>query len=307
MTEEPLYNIGVVTRMTGVPIPTLHAWERRYGFPDTARSAGGHRLYSEKDIARLRWIKAQVDSGMAVSRAIAAARAMEADGRLYPPAPPEGIVRPSQRPAAASLRETLVGTLLRHDLAGADSLMGEMLAFYSPEDLTLDVIGPALNQIGEAWEQGSLTVASEHLASNYLRHRLLMWMVTGPAPRSRKPIVLACGPEEWHEGSLLMLGVLLRRRGWPVAYLGQNVPFQDLAIFLQEIDPLAVVLVAMRRETALALSEWPTWIPQRDGKPAVLYGGRGFLVHPELQAQMAGTYLGDDLPVGIARLEELLR
>jgi len=184
--------------------------------------------------------------------------------------------------------------------------MGEMLAFYSPEDLTLDVIGPTLAQIGEAWEHGHITVATEHLASNYLRHRLLMWMVTGPAPKTGNPIVLACAPGEWHEGSLLMLGVLLRRRGWPVAYLGQNVPFHDLSKFVKEIQPPAIVLVAMREDTAQTLVDWPNWIAQVSGKPALAFGGRAFVIRPELQGLVPGIYLGDNMPEGLAKMELLL-
>jgi DNA-binding transcriptional MerR regulator len=307
MTEEPLYNIGVVTRLTGVPISTLHAWERRYGFPQAARTAGGHRLYSEQDIARLRWVKTQVDSGMTASRAIAAARLLEAQGRLFLPAAPEGESRPGTAPAAsASLRDELVEALTRHDLTRADQLMGEMLAFHSPEALTLEVIGPALNQIGRLWEEKRITVATEHLASNYLRHRLLMWMVTGPPTRAVNPVVLACAPGEWHEGSLLVLGVLLRRKGWPVAYLGQNVPFEDLTDFIAEIRPPVIVLIAMLEEPARALAAWPRWIEQNNGKPLVAFGGRAFVVMPELQHSVPGYYLGDTLQEGMARLESLL-
>jgi methanogenic corrinoid protein MtbC1 len=197
--------------------------------------------------------------------------------------------------------------LTRHDLGTADRLMGEMLAFYSPEDITLDVIGPVMNHLGEAWEQGRITVATEHLASNYLRHRLLMWMVTGPTARPVKPVVLACAPDEWHEGSLLMLGVLLRRQGWPVAYLGQNVPFHDLAKFVEDIHPSLVVLLAMREETARNLAEWPQWIRQDKEKPHVTFGGRAFIVHPELQAMVPGIYLGDSLQVGLSKISGLLQ
>ncbi len=63
--------------------------------------------------------------------------------------------------------------------------------------------------------------------------------------------MLACGPGEWHEISLLMLGVLLRRRRWPVAYLGQAVPLPDLVKFTREIKPAVVVLVAMTEQS------WP--------------------------------------------------
>jgi hypothetical protein len=185
--------------------------------------------------------------------------------------------------------------------------MGEMLAFYSPEELTLNVIGPILSEIGEAWEQGHISVATEHLASNYLRQRLLMWMVSGPRPHDTDPIVLACAPGEWHDGSLLMLGVLLRRQGWPVAYLGQNVPFEDLADFVRQIHPSAVVLIAMRAEPARALVDWPKWIAPLGGNPLIAFGGRAFVVQPELKDLVPGIYLGDHLKEGLERLEGLLR
>jgi MerR family transcriptional regulator, light-induced transcriptional regulator len=307
MTEEPLYNIGVVTRVTGVPVATLRAWERRYGFPhSSARTAGGHRLYSEKDIALLRSVKGQIDQGISARQAVASVQRMDEEGRLPLPQPVE--TSPAEQPPLppAALREQLTGALLRHDLVRADQLMGEMLAFYSPEELTLNIIGPVLDEIGQAWEQGRLSVATEHLASNYLRHRLLMWMVTGPAPRPVNPLVLACAPGEWHEGSLLMLGVLLRRQGWPVAYLGQNVPFADLSGFVQQIQPSAIVLVAMLEDAVEKLADWPKWIAQINGKPLVAFGGRAFVVRPELQKQVQGLYLGDSLQVGVPRLEELL-
>ena len=53
----------------------------------------------------------------------------------------------------SALRDHLIDSLLHPDLKQADQLLGDMLAFYSPEELTLQVIGPALNEIGEAWEQ----------------------------------------------------------------------------------------------------------------------------------------------------------
>jgi DNA-binding transcriptional MerR regulator len=307
MTEAPLYNIGVVTRLTGISIPTLHAWERRYDFPNSARTAGGHRLYSEKDIALLRHVKAQIERGLSTRQAVTAVRQMEADGRL-PMAQTDA--QPHLAPPApalpANLGGQLVTALLQHDLEGADRVMADVLGFFPPEEVTLNVIGPALHAIGEAWEQKQISVATEHLSSNYLRHRLLMWMVTGPRTQPVSPIVLACAPEEWHEGSLLMLGVLLRRRGWPVAYLGQNVPFSDLALFIEQIQPSAVVLVAMRAETANLLIDWPKWILQRNGKPAILFGGRAFLQTPDLQRQVAGSYLGDTIQQGADRLGQLL-
>lgn len=306
MIEEPLYNIGVVARLTGISTATLHAWERRYGFPVATRTSGGHRLYSEKDIVRLRWVKAKIEAGMSASRAIAAVKALEAEGRLFLSASPEPVRPAAKSTTPIALRDMLIESLLAHDLNRADQLLSDMLALQSPETLTLEIIGPTLAEIGEMWEKGKITVATEHLASNYLRHRLLMWMVSGPPPKAVQPTVLACAPEEWHEGSLLMLGVLLRRKGWPVAYLGQNVPFPDLADFVQQIQPPLVVLVAMGEDTARTLAEWPQWIRQTLGKPLIAYGGRAFVIRPELRLGIPGLYLGETLQEGLIQIERLL-
>ena len=43
--QEPngLYPMRVVSRLTGLTADTIRVWERRYGFPTTARTDGGHR------------------------------------------------------------------------------------------------------------------------------------------------------------------------------------------------------------------------------------------------------------------------
>lgn len=66
----PLLNIGVVSRMTGISMANLRAWERRYNFPIAKRTEGGHRLYSEYDVYQLKWVKEKILSGMQTASAI---------------------------------------------------------------------------------------------------------------------------------------------------------------------------------------------------------------------------------------------
>jgi len=310
-TDEPLYNIGVVSRMTGVPVATLRVWERRYSFPRTARSVGGHRIYSDHDVNRLRWLKARVDEGMQIGRAVKALEVAEAHGRL---GPGQGRGRPLAEPEAAEpslagFGRQLAAFLRRNDTAAADRLLAEVLSLFPLEDLILEVLRPALADLGEGWQQGEVSVATEHLATHFMRQRLILWLSTGPATRPVPPVVLSCAPDEWHDASLLMLGVLLRRRGWPVAYLGQAVPLEDLAAFADDVRATAVVMVAMRQATAEALSSWPQWLKAsaRTGRPPVCYGGRPFTQDPLLRARVPGHYLGDSVQVGIQRLEDILQ
>ena len=43
--------IGEVARRTGVTVPTLRAWEHRYGLLLPIRTSGGHRRYREEEAA----------------------------------------------------------------------------------------------------------------------------------------------------------------------------------------------------------------------------------------------------------------
>ncbi len=309
-SDEPLYNIGIVSRMTGIPVATLRVWERRYAFPNAIRTPGGHRLCSEREVIRLRWVKARVDEGMQTGQAIRALHYAEQEGRF----PETLVVHTStvphiQDPSLPLFYERLTEVLLANDLAQADQLLGEILTLYSLEDLILEVVTPAMNEIGMAWLEGKINVASEHLATHYLRQRLLMWMTTGPIPyTSVTPTILACAPGEWHEGSLLMLGVLLRRRRWPVAYLGQNMPLEDLSLLARKMNPPAIVFVAMTEPTAQTLSEWPRHLPQAEqtGSPFVGYGGLIFTEKPEWREKVAGTFLGESIRDGLNLLDRTL-
>ena len=73
----PLYNTKAVVQQTGIPAPTLRAWERRYTFLLPGRAENSYRRYSERDIAVIRWLKERVDSGMSISQAIALFRHLD--------------------------------------------------------------------------------------------------------------------------------------------------------------------------------------------------------------------------------------
>ena len=64
MSSRPVYSIGAVAQMLGIPPATLRTWEERYGLLVPERSAGGHRVYSRDQVEQLRFVKAQLDSGM---------------------------------------------------------------------------------------------------------------------------------------------------------------------------------------------------------------------------------------------------
>ncbi len=310
--EEPLFNIGVVSRMTGISIANLRAWERRYHFPEAKRTEGGHRLYSEYDLYKLQWVKTKIRSGMQTASAINLFRHQEKVHQS------ELITTDIQEVQEEKIQESysfdiilpsLIDTLVNKNLTEADEILGNLIAIYTPEVLLTELITPALAEIGEKWQRSEISISIEHLTTNYLRHKTLIWMLSSPPVKPVRPILLACAPQEWHEGSLLILGTLLRRRQWPIAYLGQSVPLSDLAKYIEEKNPSLVVLVAMMEEAAHALEYLPQYIPFSGEfpRPIIGFGGRIFVAKPELRERITGHYLGDTFTQGIKNIEHLIK
>ena len=309
--EEPLISIGACSRLTGVPEATLRVWERRYSFPNSSRTSGGHRLYSQEEVLRLAWVKARLAEGMQVSQAIRALRRAEETQtlRLGPTVPVDGERTHGDNTTVNILQRRLRDALFKRRLEDARLVIGEALALYSIEDIIFQMIVPTLQDIGESWASGNLAVTTEHLATNYLRQCLLTWLRLGPPAYAVKPVVLACAPDELHEGGLLVLGVVLRRLRWPVVYLGQTVPLSDLSNLIVDLAPSIVVFAAMTEETARALVDWPQRLSgiALEPLPVIGYGGRAFITHPELIEAVPGVFLGQTLQEGVEKLDRMLR
>ena len=70
VSTTPAFNLKVVLKETGIAADTLRAWERRYGLPMPQRTAGGHRLYSQRDIETIKWLMTRQAEGLSISRAV---------------------------------------------------------------------------------------------------------------------------------------------------------------------------------------------------------------------------------------------
>lgn len=62
--DRPVYSIGAVSKMLGVPSATLRTWQERYGVVVPERSKGGHRLYTRDQVQQLRFLVDQAAAGL---------------------------------------------------------------------------------------------------------------------------------------------------------------------------------------------------------------------------------------------------
>jgi DNA-binding transcriptional MerR regulator len=304
--DQPRLNIKAVMQQTGVHVSTLRVWEQRYGFPAPQRSAQGHRLYSERDVELIRWLREQVDQGMAISRAIELVR----ESRHPTTAP--AAVQPSTAPTApgdarlAAARTSLLAALLSLDIRQAHLITSTLTTLFPVDVLLAELFQPILADIGERWMLGTLSVAEEHMISAFVRQRLLALFETR-APFARGPrAVCLCVPGERHELGMLMFALLLQQRGWEVLYLGQNVALAGSAPFFVRSAPALVVASVTLAEHLPGLIELARIVePLQDHGLMLAYSGRIFEIHPELRRRMPGAYLGATLHEGVQYAQTL--
>lgn len=112
-SSEPIYSIGAVSRMLGIPSATLRAWEDRYDVVVPERSAGGQRLYTRSQVEQLTFIQRAMDAGSSAADAhrVLRERVAEGQGVTAPAARDSVLVLLAERDQfAAELSEYLLRT-----------------------------------------------------------------------------------------------------------------------------------------------------------------------------------------------------
>jgi methanogenic corrinoid protein MtbC1 len=302
----------VVLQETGIKPDTLRAWERRYGLPQPDRTAGVHRLYSQKDIQMIHWLMTRQQEGLSISRAVKLWGSLKEEGQdpleSMPLATldfstPQAIELPPNSTLVA-YRENWVNACLNFDEITAESVAAQAFAIYAPETVCFDVLLAGLAEIGISWYQGIASVQQEHFASNLVERRLNALIAASPMPTRQTTILIGCPPGENHTLAPQMITLMLRQRGWKVVYLGANVPIERFQSTIETIKPQLLVLTAQRLQTAASLADVIESVTG-NGIP-VAYGGTVFNHIPELQKSVQGYYLGSQLRNAAQAIEQLL-
>jgi methanogenic corrinoid protein MtbC1 len=205
-----------------------------------------------------------------------------------------------------TLQDELLDALLAHNEAAAGSLLSEAFALYTVEEVGEQVVAPVLIEIGERWHRNEVSVTTEHFATNYLLQRMAAILRMLPYQAEGEMIWVGCAPGERHELGALLLSIYLRRRGYRVHYLGQDVPANDLVDAAHRHHPSLLLFSATMAESADALVGLLHQLAENGGAPLIGYGGQAFRTRPELCAECAGVYMGATADEAVATVHHLL-
>lgn len=293
-SSEPRYPMRVVTARTGVSADALRAWERRYGAVRPQRTAGGQRLYSDDDVARLTLLHRATLEGHGIAGIARLDRpALEA---LF--ARPPALAAPTAAPTTEAVDALVADAMAATERLDAPALEAvlERGALALGAGVMVDrVVARFLRQVGERWHAGTLSPAHEHLASAALR-RVLAWIIAtwGAAPRAPR-LVVATPAGELHEFGAMLAAAAAAEEGWQVVYLGASLPARDVAAAAAQVEARAVALSAVHADGAATLAALRETARALPAGTVLLVGGAAAERHGTLLRD-AGAHLLPDMP-----------
>lgn len=213
--------IAVVERETGLSKDTLRVWERRYGYPQPGRDAFGDRVYCAADVIQLRLLKRLLDKGHRPAKIVGLSidRLTELSQ----------VVEPSDREATSMQGEEVLSLLQQSSPSDLRDYLAHQLATAGMVGFICDCLAPLASVVGEAWAQGRVGVAQEHLFTEIVTRLLRTHLQNFPAnSREGKKFLFATLPGEQHGLGLLMAECLVAVKGHTVIPLGTEVPMKEL-------------------------------------------------------------------------------
>ena len=248
------YLIRTVSKRSGVKSDLVRAWERRYQAVNPVRTAGGHRVYTDQDIARLKLLNEATNNGHSISQ-IAQLSLDELQQLIKEESPAS-----NQEPIAEAVKTTsTAGNRDRYEIAQDynDKCYAAVLAFDAQaleshfENAIVELgseafiellLSPLLTKIGERWKIGELRPVHEHMTSSVIRSLTYILRNNNPCPPNAPRMIVSTPIGQLHELGALLAAIMAELCGWQVTYLGANLPAEEIAAAVKYTNACALTL-----------------------------------------------------------------
>ena len=227
-----------VVKLTGINENTLRAWERRYQLVTPSRSEGGMRLYSEKDIEKLRVIARLTQSGQSIGqlkelslaqmKSIESKFEIESDKIKFEDSDKDEFFKTEE----FHLSE-IFEALKKFDLEEMYRALENAKFRLSTQRFISNLVLPLLAKVGDSVESGALNVSQEHLLSSMLRDYLgTIYQSYSPyeqlTGKKIKKFIFTTREGDLHEFGILLSAIVARIYRKQTYYLGPNTPVEPL-------------------------------------------------------------------------------
>lgn len=223
------YSIRDLEQLSGIKAHTLRIWEQRYAIIAPQRTDTNIRTYDDQDLKLVLNISLLKDHGYKISEI----------SKLSPDELSSEVIKVSDRQVTYPDQiHALTLSMLDLDEERFEKIINTNILQFGFENTMIHIIYPFLNRIGTLWVTGSVGPAQEHFITNLIRQKVIV-AIDGQSKQSvtGKKYLLFLPEGEFHEISLLFSNYIIRARSNKVVYLGQSLPFEELAYAYERHKP----------------------------------------------------------------------
>jgi MerR family transcriptional regulator, light-induced transcriptional regulator len=235
------YPISAVAKLTGIPLDTLRAWERRYRTVIPKR-AGRGRLYSEDQIQKLLLLRRAVEQGHSIGQVAALG-----DRQLRKLLEKSSAIATGESAARATDSSEVLAPVLhaldRFDYATTDREINRLVAALgSPRTFIHQAALPLMRTVGERCHEGKCSIAQEHMLSSLLTAVLASLVRTFSPSNPPVRVLLTTPQNERHAFPTLAAAMLTAAGGLGAIYLGTDLPAADIVLAARKSEADVVLL-----------------------------------------------------------------
>ncbi len=184
-----------------------------------------------------------------------------------------------QQPLSDLARRYLQALLAGEREGAARLVVDAARAGREPRTLYLEVLEPALKEVGRLWGLGELDVAQEHYVSAATESVMSqLYACAAPAARNGRRCVAVSVSGESHSLGIRMVSDFLEMAGWESYFLGSGLPVVEILRALEDYRPDLLALSATMRFNVEAAGTLIRTVRQTPGirQPTIMVGGRAF-------------------------------
>jgi DNA-binding transcriptional MerR regulator len=243
------FSIKDLERLSGIKAHTIRIWEQRYHIFNPERTDTNIRYYSNEELKLLLNISLLNNNGYKISK-IAQLSSLEITSEA-------GKILTSKLDESI-LINNLVISMIELNEEAFEEILNNCITNIGFENSVLHVIYPFLEKIGIMWQTGSINPAQEHFMSNLIRRKFITAIdhLKLSLKDSYKTFVLFLPDGELHELSLLFCNYVIRKIGHKCVYLGQSVPFEDLEVIENIINPDYLLTIMINQPKEISVQDY---------------------------------------------------
>ena len=203
---------------------------------------------------------------------------------------------------AGKKTERFIESLLELDRLGASALISELTSELTPDEIIEQLIVPALDHVGDAWERGALALSQIYMSGRICEELIEQLLPPESEQRKSSPRIALTVYDDYHMLGKRIVYSFLRASGYDLLDFGRT-GLQELVRRTIEEQVEILLISVLMLPSALRIKELKQELARRGSSVKIVVGGAPFRLDPGLGAEVGA----DAVAVSATQAPEIIR